>query len=1293
VIAGANVTITGTGTNEVRRITTSESGAYSAQNLEPVTYKIEVAAPGFKKSVVENVKVDTAANATVNITMETGAVETEVTVSAGAALVNTESGTTSSTITEREIQEAPLVNRSVLDLALTLPNVSGDAGSENPGLTAGTACPGCNLSVGGGRPLNTQIMADGTNNTGISLARTMVSFSPETVQEFTVQTTAYSAEYGNTGGGIINATTKSGTNQLNGTALWYNRNPEFAAVPWTNAAANRPVPTLKYNQFSIAAGGPVWIPKVYKGRNKTFWFAAHEPFYRRDHLDQYGLLPTDAMREGDFSGVVNTPSGWIPKRVAAQFASIAPNAVSPLDSAIYQNYSLVNGSQFTPITAPTNGTNQPFPGNLIPKSMLDASALKAEQLIVPAGSYYLNSNGLISNALLPRRLVQNEKRYTLRIDQNFGDKNRLYGRYTATPIIKTQDTPLGPTSNSAEYSWAKQAMLADTHTLSATLYNDLRLNYTRGRFSSTVAPQYDANTGENVNTELGLPNITKGGVPGLNSLFPGSSFGSPNSTATGVGGGASTQNEDREERYAITDIVYKVHGAMSLKMGVDLSHSLQNVIPLFAALGGQYAFSSIQSSSTGTSSGTGGSPWASFLLGVPNGNVTLRNVEIPYYYRWNAAALFIQDDWKVKPNLSFNLGLRWSLQLPRTEKYNNQGAYRPDLAQRFPLSSPLTLADGEVINSVLVPPFVFSGRGGSSEYLWPADYHDFEPRFGFAHSPRFLQDRHLTFRGGYGLSHAPVTGSFRLPTPDFGTTSNFASTIPSSTANPNYIMRLGENPPVLTAGSVAQVVAAPPNGVVMQNSLYYAGIGGFAISQNYKTPYVQNWNLTVAVELNKTTSLEVSYVGAKGTHLFLGRENINPRDQPLLLAQNAANLNLAGTITDPLGRKNPFTGALLTVQNQTLGSPYLGFTSITQLYDAAGDSIRHAGYINVVHRLGGGLTFIANYTWAKSIDDASYAGGDKNVLTAVGGFTDGQAAFGAPRYLDRSVATFDQRHVINGSYIWDLPFGRGRQFLHAAPKPLEYAVGGWTITGTIKFTGGFPYMPYLSDTNNLGDITHTARPDLVPGVPLINPLWSRNCPVGTGCEPYVNPSAFARPALGWFGTAPRTLDGVRGPWSQYFNASIQKDFYLGESHRRRVQFRMDALNALNHPAFTVYPDNAGGADFMGAPSTAALNATDYNNWAAAHSQPLADTTEGTGLLNQINAMVNAQKTAAGALPSNFFAVPLPADFSGKAANSYDITTIQGYKYFRLRQAYATNFGTLYQSTQPRYIQFGVKVFF
>jgi hypothetical protein len=1293
VVAGASITLTSLGTNEIRKATTGESGAYAFLNLEPVTYRLEVESPGFKKSVTESLKIDTAGNASVNVTLEAGSVDTKVTVTAEAALVNTESGTTSSTVTEREIQDVPLVNRSVLDLALTLPNVSGDAGSENPVLVTVTTCPGCNLSVGGGRPLSTQMTADGTNNTGISLGRTMVSFSPETVQEFTVQTTAYSAEYGNTGGGIINATTKSGTNRFTGTALWFNRNPEFAAAPFTLASTNRPQPTLKYNQFSIAAGGPVWIPKVYNGKNKTFWFAAYEPFYRRDHLDQYGLLPTGAMRQGDFSDVVNTASGWLPKAVAAQFASIAPAAVAPVDSAIYQNYNLVNGNQFTPITLATGATATQFPNNVIPKTMQDASALKAAALVAPAGAYYLNSNGLISNALLPRRLRQNETRFTVRVDHSFSDMNRLYGRYTQTPIVKTQDTPLSPTSNAAEYSWAKQAMLADTHTFSATTYNDLRLNYTRGRFSGTVAPEYDAKTGTNVNTLLGLPNITKGGVPGLNTLFPGSSLGGGGSTATGIGGGGSTQNEDREERYAVTDIVYKVHGAMSFKIGTDISHALQNVTPLFAALGGQYPFAATQTNSTNTAAGTGGSPWASFLLGVPNGNVTLRSVEIPYYYRWNAGALFIQDDWKVKPNLTLNLGLRWSVQMPRTEKYDNQGVFRPDLAQSAPLASPLTLTDGEVVRSVLVPPFVFSGRGGNSRYLTPTDYRAFEPRFGFAWSPPFLRDRHLTFRGGYGLSHAPVTGSFRLPTPDFGATSNFASTSPSSTANPQYVMRLGSNPPVLSGGTAAQTIAAPDNGVVTTNSLYYLGVGGFAISQNYKTPYVQNWNVTMSLQLNKSTSMEVSYVGLKGTHLFLGRVNLNPKNQALLNAQNAANINTATTVTDPLGRKNPFTGAALTVQNGSLGSPYLGFSSITQLYDATANSIRHAGYVSFIHRVGGGVTFTANYTWAKSIDDASSSSGDKNVLTSVGGFTDGQAAFGAARSNDRSVSTFDQRHVINGTFIWDLPFGHGRQLLANTWKPLQYAIGGWTLSGTVKYNSGFPYMPYLSDTNQLGDITHTARPDLTPGVPLVNPLYDRNCPTGTGCQPYVNPSAFARPALGAFGTAPRTLDGVRGPWSQWINGSIQKDFYLGESHRRKIQFRMDALNALNHPVFAVYPNNAGGADYMGAPSTAALNATDYNTWATANNQPLAATTAGTAQLNQINAMVNAQKNAAGALPVNFFAIPLQANFYGKAAASYDITTLAGYKNFRLRQAYATNFGTVYQNGSPRYIQFGLKLYF
>ena len=1012
------------------------------------------------------------------------------------------------------------------------------------------------------------------------------------------------------------------------------------------------------------------------------------------------------MWKGDFSGMVNTNSGWLPQSVVNQFQSIAPAAVAPLgDNAIYNQYNVVGGNQFTQAAIPSGQTSyQPFPGNVIPASMLDASAQKAKPYIAGPGPYFLDSNGNISNILAPRLLKIDEKRYLLRIDHAVSDKNHLYGRYSATPIVKLQGTPVSPTNYSAYYSWGKQVMLADTHTFSPTVLNDLRVNYTRGVFSNTVAPQWDPRTGQNLNTLFGLPSITPGGLPSFNSLFPGHSYGNGGSTATGFGGTSSTQVDDREERYAITDIVYKTYRTMSLKFGVDISHALQNVLPLYAAFGGAYAFNAYPTNSNNTSTGTGGSPFASFLLGIPNNGgsaaVTLRNVAVPYYYRWNNAAGFIQDDWKIKPNLTLNFGLRYSLQMPRTEKYNDQGVLRPDLAQSQQLSTPLKLQDGETIGSVSVAPFAFAGIGGNSKYLTPPEYRDFEPRFGFAWSPAFLQQHNVTFRGGWGMSHAPISGFTQLPAPDFGATATAPVTVPSQTANPNYLMRLGENPPTLTSATVSSQVygpgGPPANGLTYANSLYYQQLGAYAISPNYHTPYVNNWNFTTSWQASRTTTVELTYTGSMGIHLFMPQEDINPKDSNLISAQLAQNVSTTATINDPLGRLNPLTGKVLTVQNGSLGSPYLGYSSLYLWYDSAGNSIRHAGYVNLIHRTSRGLTVMANYTYAKSIDTGSSAGGDKNILTAVNGQVGGEVAFGGTRGMDRSVSTYDQRHVISGTAIYDLPFGRGRQFLNRTRTPINYLIGDWTVTSLVRLRSGFPYVVYLSDPNQLGDLTHTARPDMVAGAPMVNPLYTSSCPLGTGCQPYINPGAFERPALGALGNAPRTLDGARGPWQQFFDASIQKSFRLGENSKRRIEFRMDGLNVLNHPVFAVYPNNGGGADFMGAPSTGTLSTSAYNTWASANGQPAYSATAGTpgnALYNQIVGMVNSQKNVSGALPANFFTVQLPKNFYGLAANSYDITTLNGYKLYQLRTTYSTSFGNLYSLGQPRYVQFGIKFYF
>ena len=524
--------------------------------------------------------------------------------------------------------------------------------------------------------------------------------------------------------------------------------------------------------------------------------------------------------------------------------------------------------------------------------------------------------------------------------------------------------------------------------------------------------------------------------------------------------------------------------------------------------------------------------------------------------------------------------------MPRTEKYNNQGVFRADLTQSFPLSTPLKLANGQTVTSVSVPAFAFSGIGGNSPYLTPPQYKDFEPRFSFAWQPRFLREHSLVIRGGYGLSHAPIGGFTQLPQPDFGANSNFASTSPSTTANPNNVMRLGENPPLLTPIAPSQSVygpaGAPSNGLTYLNSLYYQTIGAYAVSQNYHTPYVNNWNFTVSWQANRSTTMEVAYSGAMGIHLFMGQENINPKNSDMLSAQLAANVNSTATITDPLAARTP-SPAPLTVQNGSLAAP----RPPLYWYDASGNSIRHAGYYNIVHRAARGLTFTANYTYAKSIDTGSSAGGDKNILTPIGGQTGGQVLFGGTRGDDRSVSTYDQRHVIHGSAIYDLPFGRGRQFGNNVWKPLDFLLGGWTVSSVVRYSSGFPYLVYLSDTNQLGDYTHAARPDVNPAEPLLNPLWTRSCPTGTGCQPLPQPRAFERPALGyaWHRAAhPR--------WSSVALAAVHRwidSEELPPCLTANAAIPHGRLNASESPPPSPFIlTMAAALDFMGAPSTATL---------------------------------------------------------------------------------------------------------
>ncbi len=1016
------------------------------------------------------------------------------------------------------------------------------------------------------------------------------------------------------------------------------------------------------------------------------------------------------MRHGDFSNLVRTSSGWLPTDVAAQFGL---TSVGP--STIYQQFNLVNGQMKR---FPSTQSPIPFPGNVIPQSMMDPVALKALQYMPEPGAWHLDPNGRVKNYVVNRFVKQNEVRWTLRLDQNFSDKNKANFRYTYVPAVGTRGFGSDVNGNSAAYSWARQFVIADTHIITNRVMNDLRLNYTRGTFSEDYSPEFNIKTGRNISTELGLPSLTKGGMP----LFQFGSDSNGYDAFTNIGSSASTNNYNTEERYNIVDMVYWDRGAMRWKFGVDLTHALLNVAPFFGASGGRWDFRVLQTNSNpaSTSVSTGGNPFASYLLGIPN-QIAVRPLLMNYYYRWNSAAAFIQNDWKVKPNLTLNLGVRYDLQLPRTEKNDLQGSFHPELAQSFPLSTPITIpGTTTTLTSFNVVPFQFAGHG-SSKYIEPIDRWNFEPRLGFAWTPSRYHDR-LVVHGGYGISHQSILGNNRLPNPDFGGFVN-ASTLASGggssgSVDPSSALRLSSNTEAVNPGlTPAQALNIPANGLVYLPSL---GIPGYAVAPDTHIPYVQNWNLSFQQEIARNTVLELGYIGSKGSNLYTQLININPRDFNLVQQMEdgvafppgttgtaVQSIGTETTINDPLGRKD-LLGNTISIPWGSLASTYQGFNNLNEYFNSQASSIRHAGYVSFTRRMKS-LEATVNYTFSKSMDNASDASPDPRTLTTPTS-SGGNVSFGAPLSSDWAVSTFDQPHWFTARYVWDMPFGHGRSFLSNAWAPVQAIAGGWTTSGLVRINSEYPFMPTLSDANGLNStLTHTVRPDVNPNEPLINPLYSSRCIAVATCEPYINPAAFIRPDKGTLGNAARVL-AIRGPMQKFFDASIQKNFPFpgkwGADGTRRIQFRVDALNVFNHPNWQVSSGNAG-PDWMAAPNegTITLNTTtkvvtytpitasEYDTWAKINSQPLSSTSAGQQELSAIQQMINSQRLSTGALPTNFWTVPIPQRFATTDPNNFDIRTLDGFKLYRLRQAYNTGFGQLRELQLPRYLQFGIKIYF
>lgn len=1170
VLPAAKITVTNLDTNISNVVSGNDTGNYSAPSLLPGRYRLTAEKTGFNKTIVEPIEVFTAGVSTVNVEMKVGSISESITVSEEAALLSSDTAAITTTVENALIMELPFAERSSLSAVLLSAGVQGDPQypggiqSENAGIYTPPLAPGGSIAIGGGRPGSGSILVDGSDISLASYPRTGVTFSGDTVSQMSVQVNGIPAQYGRTSGGVINQTTKGGTNQFHGALNWQHTDPFFQAWKHGTHQANVP-PQFKQNMFGAAAGGPVVLPKLYNGRNRTFFHATVEPARLSDLVyTGLGRVPTPQELTGDLSYgfdminrcCINTLRARGADAAIAELRGLYANGTAP--QLYYQYDRNANGFPFGDRYT-TIAQYVPIPGNnlsaALARNPLAQRLLKYFPTIQNPSPYavFIRPDGLWdnagNNAFLGRGVVNRDNRYSFRIDHSINASSRLAFRYTHVPVKGTRYNFFGPDSevnpNLMDKNSARNMYLGHTQLIGGNKVNEFRITYMRAnqlRYASDLA------TAKDYAVDLGLkPAIQGFGFPAFSGL-PGATIGSGGTAGNGSG-------TILDINTGISDDFSWVRGTHNLKMGFDYRAFQMNRYDRNDLGGGTYNFSASQ-----TNDGIGGgSALASFYLGIVN-SYTVRTIPLAFYYRWKYYAGYFQDDWKVTSKLTLNLGLRYSLEVPRKEKYNRQGAFDPNVTG--------------TLNGVPVRGgFVFDGEQGRPEGLWKTNWMNFEPRFGFAYTPM----RRLSVRGSFALLRAPLTGLSFFVVPDL----NVPSTPISGNnggVNPGQV-NIVTNPvgPIAPNLPLSGGPLFSWTGTGLQGLPYIDPVNG--------QPYALQFSFSLQYALGQSSVVEATYSANKGNHLFSPSLDQNAPSYDDVKKAIREKINFNQTIPNPYGIKDA-SGRLLTMTpfDQMRPYPHLWSQQISSLFDRRGSSIYHALYLSFKQRMARGLTVQGSFTWSKSIDNASAAFGGM-----VGQETDifGLAKPQNPKdlQLERSVSTYDIPHKLSVAYNYELPFGKGRQIpLHS--RALQGMFGGWNLAGFFSIQDGYPIWMRLgsggywfSQAGGSGNLASgaTLRPSLVPGVPIINPNWKDN-PYVAGS--FLNAAAFRIPGSldnPEFGDLPRTMPWVRNPISRNFDTNISKRFQIRE--RFSLMLRADILNVLNHPNFFFNPNT--GHDLYG----------------------------------------------------------------------------------------------------------------
>jgi Carboxypeptidase regulatory-like domain/TonB dependent receptor-like, beta-barrel len=1139
VIPDAAITITQVDTGITRKISSSSAGYYRI-SVPPATYRIETTKEGFKASIVDNVIVPVAQVVTQNITLQVGQLRQTVTVSSAPPLLTPDTAMISTSMSPKEFATLPIQlddgGRQLQAFIFT--SLPGTVGGSYAG------------SLSGGQLFSADIMID-----GVSIARydmnggSLTEFSPSTdsIGEFNVQMSSYSAEYGSTGGGIQNFVMKSGTNKFHGTVYEYDQNKVFDAAGFSNNAYGVPKGQHNDNDFGGAFGGPI-------KKDKTFFFFTYEgDRYRSFNISGTTTLPTVAMKQGDFSA-------WLGDQLGTD----------ALGRPVYQNEIYnplttrnVSAGAVDPITGLTNTSGSdaiirdPFGNgdNIIPSQYFSNTSAKMLPLFADPQFDTLLRNEPQFSGCCP---VLNENHWSLKMDHvisnsqhisgsfNYIRRDRIiraarpyYPPFPGYPLSNVKEQIVGGPMARFSYNW-----IINSHTV-----NDFSAGYNRFPNNNGITPnaQYAS--------DLGINGVDT-------SCFPRFGF----SGHVGQLGGFARPgcaNDDISESYVLQDTLSYVRGKHNLKFGVEFRRYRYNTFEP-GTLGGSFTFSDRETSLPGFTTATG-IPFASFILGaVDNGSRSVYATEPGY--RSGSVAMFIQDNWKVTPKLTLNLGLRYDLPLPKTEAFNRQSGLDP--------TAPNPGAEG--IPGALVFLGNCQGCNGGTSFqnmYWK----ELAPRFGLAYEIA----KNLVFRGGYGISYSPpilnnfgsqnifgFNGSVPLQRGTSGTGFNLDPVTYWSTLK-------GANPP---AG--AQVGVPPFNGTLpaVDPSLANGNSIDFLPSNSLAQPYAQNWNAGFQYMLPKETMLEVDYVGSKGTRLLQSMFSNDFNQVPSKyiglgdmlgddLADDLSNPATAATLAQYGITKLPYSSFESTNFNPTVAQalrPYPQYDVVTNNYPTMGSSTYHSLQVTARKRATKGLTFIGAYTYSKTLTNA-----DTALYYPTGGF--GVYNFGQDFYnrnAEKSIASFDYTHFVKLTWVYDLPFGPGQKFLGGASGALGKLVGGWTVTAIQNYYSGDPLAVVTDQCTGIysgpyGDGCGV-RPNVVSGVPQTVSHSGLDAQNGT---PYLNSDAFVEPAFtpdnGYYslGSAPRILPNIRGPSHATEDFGILKKTYITESSD--FEFRADFFNLFN----------------------------------------------------------------------------------------------------------------------------------